>query len=666
MDACVIVKITSSICQIKFMRYLTTTLLFLFVSMMSFHSPVERVTGMVVDENGQPIVSATVMLKNSKKATVTDQQGKFTIEVPTGSKSILVINAIGYTAQEVTVKPGSNILTVRLKTSHENLEEVVVSGYVDKKTRKQFTSPLAGNMPGLEVSKQYNTRNEFLDIRVGDRYPMPVDREGYDHITENRFLRADNTPLSTFSIDVDAASYSNVRRLLNSGILPPAGAVRTEELINYFKYDYPQPDEGRPFTINTELSDCPWNTKHKLLVIGLQGREVAYDHLPASNLVFLVDVSGSMMDENKLPLVRRSLSLLVDQLRPQDKVSIVVYAGSAGLVLAPTSGENKLAIKTAIENLQAGGSTAGGQGIELAYKVASEQFLRNGNNRVILCTDGDFNVGMSSDDELERLIEKKRESGVFLTVLGFGMGNYQDAKMQKLADKGNGNHAYIDNFNEARKVFVKEFGGTLFTIAKDVKLQLEFNPQNVQAYRLIGYENRMLNKEDFNNDKKDAGDLGSGHTVTALYEIIPAGIKSDFIESVDPLKYQKENNKASQVLGSELLTIKLRYKQPDENNSNLIEQTVLDKHIPFRNTSDNFRFAAAVAEFSMLLRDSEFKQASTWDQSWEMARNSMGKDAEGYRSEFLQMIKAAQSLAKANTGSNGEPVGKIKPKLTQK
>lgn len=644
------------------MRYLTMSIIFLFVSMMSFRSPAEVVTGTVVDDNGKPVVGATVLLKNSKKAVVTDTQGRFSIEVPVGGKAILVINAIGYTTQEVKIKPGNSTLNIRLKMYHDKLEEVVVTGYATSKSKRELNYSLSGYAPGLQVSPSRVTRNEFRDVRTDDRYNMPLDREGYDNINENRFLKADNTPLSTFSIDVDAASYSNIRRILNSGILPPAGAVRTEEMINYFKYDYPQPEGDDPFFINTELSDCPWNNKHKLLVIGLQGKEVAYDNLPASNLVFLVDVSGSMMDENKLPLVKRSLSLLVDQLRTQDKVSLVVYAGNAGLVLPPTSGERKTAIKAAIENLQAGGSTAGGQGIELAYKVATEQFLPNGNNRVILCTDGDFNVGVSSDDELERLIEKKRESGVFLTVLGFGMGNYQDAKMQKMADKGNGNHAYIDNFNEARKVFVKEFGGTLFTIAKDVKLQLEFNPQHVQAYRLIGYENRVLNKEDFNNDKKDAGDLGSGHTVTALYEIIPVGVKSDFIESVDPLKYQKENNQAAKGLGNELLTIKLRYKQPREDKSQLIVHTVIDRHTEFRNTSDNFRFAAAVAEFAMLLRDSEFRQSSSWEQSWEIARNSMGKDKEGYRSEFLQLIRAAQSIAASKPAKSEEPVGMNRPK----
>ena len=374
---------------------------------------------------------------------------------------------------------------------------------------------------------------------TGDRDDTDYNTEDYDGIVENRFLTVTENALSTFSIDVDAASYSNVRRFLQSGQLPPAGAVRTEEMINYFHYDYPQPKNEDPFSINTEMAACPWNPAHRLVLIGLQGKKIPVENLPASNIVFLIDVSGSMMDENKLPLVKASMKMLVDQLREQDKVSLVVYAGNAGLVLPATSGANKNAIKDAIDKLEAGGSTAGGQGIQLAYKTAKENFLKGGNNRVILCTDGDFNVGASSDDDLVRMIEEERKSGVFLTVLGYGMGNYKDNKMEKLADKGNGNHAYIDGLSEAKKVLVNEFGGTLFTIAKDVKLQVEFNPAKVQAYRLIGYENRMLNKEDFNNDKKDAGELGSGHTVTALYEVIPVGVKNEFLEKVDKLKYQQ-------------------------------------------------------------------------------------------------------------------------------
>jgi Ca-activated chloride channel family protein len=383
-------------------------------------------------------------------------------------------------------------------------------------------------------------------------------------------------------------------------------------------------------------------------MIGLQGKNIPVENLPASNLVFLIDVSGSMMDENKLPLVQQSMKLLTDQLREQDNVAIVVYAGNAGLVLPSTSGSNKIKIKEAINALEAGGSTAGGAGIKLAYKTAKDNFKKNGNNRVILCTDGDFNVGLSSDDALENMIEKERESGVFLTVLGFGMGNYQDAKMQKLADKGNGNHGYIDGLSEAKKMLVSEFGGTLFTIAKDVKLQVEFNPTLVQGYRLIGYENRMLAKEDFNDDKKDAGDLGSGHTVTALYEIIPVGVKSDFLKSVDKLKYQKDDGFTKASFKNELMTVKLRYKEPDGAVSKLIEQPVADNNVSINKTSENFRFASSVAEFGMLLRNSEFKQQSNYNDVLRIAKYAIGKDKEGYRKEFLQMVENAQSVANKN------------------
>ncbi len=442
---------------------------------------------------------------------------------------------------------------------------------------------------------------------------------------------------------------------MNQGQLPPAGAVRIEEMVNYFKYEYPQPEKKDPFTVNTEISDAPWNPNHKLVLIGLQGRQIPTDNLPASNLVFLIDVSGSMDEPNKLPLVKASMKLLVDQLREEDKVAMVVYAGAAGLVLPPTSGYEKTKIKDAIDRLDAGGSTAGGAGIKLAYKTARENFVKGGNNRVILCTDGDFNVGESSDDAMERLIEQERKSGVFLTVLGYGMGNYQDAKMQKLADKGNGNHAYIDGLTEAKKVLVNEFGGTLFTIAKDVKLQIEFNPAKVQGYRLIGYENRMLAKEDFNDDKKDAGELGSGHTVTALYEVIPVGAESDFLKDVDKLKYQKDVEPLSKTkYNDEIMTVKLRYKAPDGDVSKLIEHPVKDEQIAIAKTSDNFRFAAAVAQFGLLLRDSEFKSEASYASVISLAKKAKGNDDEGYRSEFIRLVENAKLLAKTKPVTDDE------------
>ncbi len=626
------------------MRYLLSASFVLIMSLLSFNTVRDyTITGKVIDENGKPIAGASVQQKGTTSATTTANDGTFSIVIKSTSKAILVVSWVGYNPQEVMVKPNSAALTIKLKPASQNLEEVVVMGYgaqrkMDMKSSGVPLNQLQGRVSGVIVNGNPSSSQNY------SRYPDDLDREGYDRIVENRFRKVADEPLSTFSIDVDGASMSNVRRILNEGHLPPHGAVRIEEMINYFHYDYPQPKDEHPFSINTEMTDCPWNTKHKLVMVGLQGLKIPMDDLPGSNLVFLIDVSGSMASPDKLPLVRQSMKLLVDQLRECDKVAVVVYAGSAGLVLPPTGGDQKTTIKDAIDRLEAGGSTAGGAGIKLAYKTAGNSFIKGGNNRVILCTDGDFNVGVSSDDELERMIEEERKSGVFLTVLGYGTGNYQDAKMQKLSNKGNGNHSYIDNMEEARKVLVSEFGGTMFTIAKDVKLQIEFNPAKVQGYRLIGYENRMLNKEDFNNDKKDAGELGSGHTVTALYEVIPVGVKSDFLESVDKLKYQKTKGDV-QSSNRELMTVKFRYKKPDEDKSSLIEHPVIDQSISLNKTSDNFRFAAAVAQFGLLLRNSEFKQSSSYDQAWKMAKSALGEDKEGYRSGFLKLIRTAQGLA---------------------
>jgi Ca-activated chloride channel family protein len=476
--------------------------------------------------------------------------------------------------------------------------------------------------------------------------PLP-DAESYQPIVENAFQNPKDNPLSTFSVDVDAASYSNIRRYINNGQLPPKYAVRIEEMINYFNYNLPAPTNNEPVAIHTELSSAPWNPQHRLLRIGLKARVIQNDKLPASNLVFLIDVSGSMASVNRLPLVQSSLKMLVDQLRPQDKVAIVVYAGAAGLALPSTPGNQKTTIKDAIDRLSAGGSTAGGEGLMLAYKTAKQNFLKNGNNRVIMATDGDFNVGASSDQEMEQLIEQERKSGVFLSVLGYGMGNYKDSKMEILADKGNGNHAYIDNITEARKTLVSEFGRTLFTVAKDVKLQLEFNPAKVASYRLIGYENRMLNKEDFNNDLKDAGDMGAGHNVTALYEIIPAGVHDKFTNSVDPLKYQKEDRPLTNVVSNDMLTIKFRYKEPNGSESKMSKAIVYDKPVEFSNTSVDFRFATAVAEFGMLLRNSEFKQNAKYEEAISIARAAKGNDNEGYRAEFIKLAESAKLISKS-------------------
>jgi Ca-activated chloride channel family protein len=472
--------------------------------------------------------------------------------------------------------------------------------------------------------------------------------EEYGRIEENAFLSVADNPLSTFSVDVDRASYSNVRRFLRDGQKPPRDAVRIEEMINYFTYDYPDPSGAQPFSVTTEVTSCPWNEQHRMLLVGLQGRRMKTADLPPNNLVFLIDVSGSMFEANKLPLVKQGLELLVNQLRPQDRVAIVVYAGNAGLVLPSTPGSNKGAILSAIQALEAGGSTAGGAGIKLAYDVARANFLESGNNRVILATDGDFNVGASSDGELEQLIESERKDNIFLTVLGFGTGNTKDSKMELLADKGNGNYAYVDTLAEARKVLVQEMGATLFTIAKDVKLQIEFNPTKVASYRLIGYENRLLRKEDFNNDTKDAGDIGAGHSVTALYELVPPGAAGATESSVDPLKYQSTHIAAA---SPELLTLKLRYKEPSSETSKLLTYPVNDSGSQWSSASDNARFAAAVAEFGMLLRDSKHKGDATFDEVRQLAQKSLGRDFEGYRRDFLTMIGDAQKLAPANVAS---------------
>jgi len=476
--------------------------------------------------------------------------------------------------------------------------------------------------------------------------PQPIssqdfNTEGYDRVNENPFLEVLKNPLSTFSIDVDTASYTNVRRFINSGKLPPADAVRIEEMINYFRYDYPQPTANMPFSFNTEVTNTPWKPGNRLLLIGLQGVKIATEKLPPANLVFLIDVSGSMEQENKLPLLIKSFKLLVGQLRHQDTVAIVVYAGQAGLVLPATSGADKHKILAALESLQAGGSTAGGEGIKLAYRIAGENFKKHGNNRVILATDGDFNVGASSDAEMERLIEQKRKDGVYLSVLGFGMGNYKDSKMQKLADRGNGNYAYIDNMLEARKVLVSQFGGTMLTIAKDVKLQVEFNPAKVSSYRLIGYEKRLLRPEDFADDTKDAGELGSDHTVTALYEIVPAdGVST----AKQELTYQTTQIKDGAQTSDELATIRFRYKKTDGETSREIVRKIPASTVALNKASENIRFAAAVAEWGLVLRNSAYKGSANYTQILEIARRAKGADSQGYRAEFIRLVEMAELL----------------------
>jgi Ca-activated chloride channel homolog len=479
-------------------------------------------------------------------------------------------------------------------------------------------------------------------------YRDDFNTEAYDRIYENKFFLVGNRPLSTFSIDVDTASYTNMRRFLTNGKLPPKDSIRIEEMINYFNYDYPQPKGKDPFSVNVEIASCPWNADHRLARIGLKGKVLAEDKRPASNLVFLLDVSGSMGNPNKLPLLKQAFKLLVNQLGPEDRVAIAVYAGASGLVLDSTacSDKAKKYVLGALDRLSAGGSTNGGAGIELAYKVAQKNFIKGGVNRVILATDGDFNIGTTNQGDLVRLIEDKAKSGVFLTVLGFGMGNYKDSTLEKLADKGNGNYGYIDTFREARKVFVDQLNSNLVTIAKDVKIQIEFNPALVKAYRLIGYENRMLKAEDFKDDTKDAGEIGAGHTVTALYQIVPVGKEIGVKEGtdVDPLKYQKPTDLSDTAMGGELMTVKLRYKKPDGDKSTLIEVPTKDQGKSFGSATDDFKFAASVAQFGMLLRDSKYKFNSTFDGVIEVGDGAKGKDSFGYRGEFIQLVRNAKSI----------------------
>lgn len=613
----------------RYMFILAALLLFSF----GFNAPQERTISGIVTyaDDGSPLPGVTIILKGTTISAMTDAQGKYSIAVPSAGGT-LIFSFIGMKSEEIRVS-SSNTINVVLKPDTNTLDEVVVMGYSEAKKRDVTGSVQSVKIRGMAtLSAPAEEREEW-------------NTEEYDGINENIFHEALRNPLSTFSIDVDAASYSNVRRFINNGQRPPQDAVRIEELVNYFSYNYDQPEGEDPFAVHTEISTAPWNTKHKLVSIGLQGKKITTDKLPPSNLVFLIDVSGSMSDVNKLPLLKSSFKMLVEELRPQDHVAIVVYAGAAGLVLEPTSGANKKKIIEALDRLEAGGSTAGGAGINLAYAVAKEHFKVEGNNRIILATDGDFNVGVSSNASMEELIEEKRKEGVFLTVLGYGMGNYKDSKMEILADKGNGNYAYIDNITEARKVLVNEFGGTLFTIAKDVKLQIEFNPAKVKAYRLIGYENRMLKSEDFNNDKKDAGELGSGHMVTALYEIIPAGVESEFFK-IDELKYQKTKIDSKATASNELMTIKLRYKQPAGNVSKLLVHPLIDSNKSIDETSDNFRWSASVAAFGMLLRESEYVGKFTYDDVVNMAQHAKGTDKEGYRIEFINMVKSFGLVAR--------------------
>ncbi|MEO9531393.1 MAG: von Willebrand factor type A domain-containing protein [Crocinitomicaceae bacterium] len=593
------------------------------------------------DNSNKAIESAKIVITSSDKKTtlkaVSSKSGEYEIkDIPAGKYYFKVEHkfyadfrrsGIEIVAGKTTTRNASLVSKVVpepviMEVEENEVDDISVS--YDAKRSRKMTASYAQNNSSISGGHYHDQ--------------TPHNTEGYDVINENVFKSTQINPLSTFSVDVDAASYSNVRRFLLNGQKPTKGAVRVEEMINYFNYDYEDPKDNTPFSIATEVGECPWSD-NKLVHVGLQGKRIDKSDLPPSNLVFLLDVSGSMGSANKLPLLKKSFSLLVNELSERDKVSIVVYAGAAGLVLEPTPGSNGTKIMEALNKLNSGGSTAGGAGIELAYKTAQQNFIKGGNNRVILATDGDFNIGMSSNSAMEELIVKKRESGIFLTCLGFGTGNYQDSKMEILADKGNGNYAYIDNLLEAKKVLVTEIGATLLTIAKDVKIQVEFNPSVIESYRLIGYENRLLNDEDFNDDKKDAGEIGAGHSVTALYEVVMKGEGKSKVD-VDPLKYQDKKNKSE--FGNELLTVKFRYKEPDEDTSKLLERVMENKIQSEKQLSNAFKFSAAVAEFGMLLTDSEHKEKSSFDHVLAMAKAGMGKDKNGYRAEFIRLVDVAK------------------------
>lgn len=572
--------------------------------------------------------NGVVSRDNGSSTNVRGQRSGSSVVYIDGVKVVGSTNLPKSAIEEVKVQTGGVSAQYENNVSYDQSELRITS---DIPTKRHY------NSKRVKVKK---TKEELFFEQAEE--VVYHENELYQEIADNPFESPLKTPLSTFSIDVDKASYANTRRFLNQGMFPPVNAVRIEEMINYFNYDYPQPEGEHPFSITTELTDCPWNKKRKLALIGIQGEKVEMDEAPPSNLVFLLDVSGSMGSPNKIGLLKKGLSLLIDKLRDEDRLAIVVYAGAAGLVLESTAGKHRKEIKKVLNKLEAGGSTAGGAGIQLAYKVAQRNFIENGNNRIILATDGDFNVGTSTQEALVKLIEKKRESGVFLSVLGLGSGNLQDYKMEQLANKGNGNYNYLDNILEAKKVLINEMGGTLYTIAKDVKVQAEFNPTQVKAYRLIGYVNRALADQDFNDDTKDAGELGSGHTVTVLYEIVPAG-SLEKIMDVDELKYQKQEVAKAQH-SDELLTVKFRYKKPKGTKSVLLTKVMENRPKALEESSNNLRFAAAVASFGMKLRKSESAKTMKFEQIVTLAKNAKGKDEEGYRSEFIKLVEMADLM----------------------
>ena len=635
-------------------------------------------TGVVTDTSGAALPGVTVTLTGpDKRSAVTNARGEFSFAGLRPGEYDVETSLSGFATirRKVAVSAGRRVrLTIEMSIGALQ-ETIAVTGETpvrDTKTRTRDESTglaagvaggiaggtppataaggvvggVVGGLPAAPPAQPGPGGVRYSPSGPPIRNAGPFNTEAYDTLEENRFRRVDADPLSTFSIDVDTASYANVRRFLTDGALPPPGAVRIEELVNYFRFDYPQPSDRAPFSITTELAPCPWNPRHRLALIGLQGRDFQHREPSPRNLVFLIDVSGSMMPPDKLPLVRTAMRMLTDVLTERDRVAIVVYARASGLVLPSTPGDQKERIHQALARLEAGGSTNGASGIALAYQVARNNFITGGVNRVVLATDGDFNVGITNQSELVRLVERERESGIFLSVLGVGTDNLKDSTMEKLADKGNGNYSYLDTLHEARKVLVREAGATLDTIAKDVKIQVEFNPREVAAYRLIGYENRLLRNEDFNDDKKDAGEIGAGHSVTALYEIVPAGVEVG-AATVDPLKYQRDTRPTRAASSGEVLTVKVRYKAPDGDTSRLLTRVVMNTPASM---SANVGFASAVAEFGMVLRGSPDSGDASVPAAVARARRFRGSDDEGYRSEFIVLAERA-SLLRDRDGS---------------
>lgn len=627
--------------MIKNIKILVALLLLCVSSMLNAQSI--KITGVITDPTNDPIIGCSVLEKGTNNATISDMNGNYTITVK--ANATIIYSYIGYVSKEIKVKTSENI-NVTLEEDSQILTETVVIGYNSLNSRDMIsTASTSSGKRQREKRSRPSISISESDLKSTLEYNKKNKNEEYGAYVENSFKSPLEEALSTLSIDVDAASYTNFRRYVNQGEMPPKDAIRIEEFINYFKYKYDEPTTKDPVKVTTEVGQCPWDEQHRLVRIGVKAKEVEKENLPPSNLVFLIDVSGSMAGPTRIELVKKSMNLLINNLRNTDRVAIVVYASEVGEKLASTSGSEKQKIKDVVDGLVASGSTNGAGGIQKAYEIAEKNFIKGGNNRIILCTDGDFNVGVSSNEGLQELIEKKRKSGVFLSILGYGMGNYKDAKMQTLAEKGNGNASYIDNMQEANRVLVQEFSGTLFTVAKDVKLQIEFNPSQVQAYRLIGYESRILNKEDFNDDTKDAGEMGVGQTVTALYEVIPVGVKTNRVPKVDKLKYQKTNKSNENIIltdSPELLTVKLRYKEPDRDNSVNMELPVLDNKK--NDVSSDMHFASAVAMFAQLIKDSDYKGNATYDKVIAQAKSGLENDTEGYKAEFIRLVEVTKSL----------------------